>query len=150
MSQVVPAADYPSPVGISARLATRLLTIAVLLFGVVAMHHLAGPHHARGADQSAPVVAEAEPGGHESGIHGAVADGVGSSDASEDAHGLLHLCLAVLTAAVSLLAAWMLLARDGALVAPPRAPVLLSRLPARSPPRLYGSSLLLFLCVMRT
>ncbi|SDS77468.1 DUF6153 family protein [Jiangella sp. DSM 45060] len=126
------------------QLALRLLLVAVLALGLVAMHHLAGAGDGR-AEAQVTAVDAAAPAGHAApSDHGAASgdDGAG--------HGLFHLCLAVLTAAALMLAGWLLLGprrwtsllRPGALLTPPA--------PARPPPRPHGSALLVSLCVLRT
>ncbi|WP_116948486.1 DUF6153 family protein [Jiangella endophytica] len=124
------------------QLAPRLLLVVVLALGMVAMHHLAGA----GSDEPAPqgMVAAMDddraPAGH--GAKAADDDGAG--------HGLFHLCLAVLSAAVLLLAGWLLLGpRRWTALAPPGAS-LAPPAPARPPPRPHGAALLVSLCVMRT
>lgn len=128
------------------QLALRLLLVAVLALGLVAMHHLAGAGAGR-AEAQVTAMDDAAPAGH---VAPAGHDDGATSGGDDAAHGLFHLCLAVLTAAVLLLAGWLLLGPrrwtslqpPGALLTPPA--------PARPPPRRHGSALLVSLCVMRT
>lgn len=88
--------------------------------------------------------------------HGMGADAAGSqaadteNDAPSAGHELLHLCLAVMTAAVVVLVGWLLLARRPWLRMSAVAAFGALPMPSRAPPRRHGSALLTSLCVMRT
>ncbi|RIQ23211.1 hypothetical protein DY240_12825 [Jiangella rhizosphaerae] len=119
---------------------SRLLVLAALLLGIVLMHHVAGAGHADGHSPAHEPAAAAHAEGHD-----------GEPSPSPSGHELVHLCLAVLTAAVLVLAGRVLLrrlpplarrARDAVVTWPARR--------VRPPPRLYGSALLTSLCVLRT
>lgn len=136
----------------------RVVAGAVLVLGMVAMHHIAQPEHDASATHQSPVVTTYEPVAVE---HGATLDVVPADDGGdrsamdEDAptaaHGLLHLCLAVLTAAAVLMVAGWLLGPWRTWPAERRSwLVKVWRQPPRPPPRPHGSALLVSLCVMRT
>lgn len=133
----------------------RVWAVAVLALGIVVMHHVAQPSHDSPVGHEASIT-QAGPGGHEMGSasapvepHGAPMD-ADSDEAPAGGHGLLHLCLAVLTAAAAALMGWLLVVRRVWSMMPP-VPALWSRLvPASPPPRPYGATLLRSLCVMRT
>ena len=125
----------------------RALALAALIVGLVMMHHVAGA-----ATDAAHGVAGAGTGsvdathGHHALDHPA---GPGS-DAAHDSSGghLLHLCLAVLTAAVMVLAVW-----SWRRLRPERGEFRWSGAHRRRHPRpvgRYGIGLLISLCVMRT
>ncbi|WP_051425481.1 DUF6153 family protein [Jiangella gansuensis] len=134
------------------RIGTRLLVVVVLVLGIVMMHHVAqsGRHELPVvADQAAGHAAAMSPTGTHADPAGS---GPGSSlDDTTLEHGLLHLCLAVVTAAAllvigRLLRGWRWLPAVGSTLTPAVLPV--RRRPA--PPRPYGTVLLTSLCVLRT
>ena len=132
----------------------RVVAVAVLVLGIVVMHHVDRSGHGGSGDQEASTITAVpvQVVGHEMGAN--AAGGLAAAEAEDEApsagHDLLHLCLTVMTAAAVLVVGWLLLARRGwmstTLVVAFRArPV-----PARPPPRPHGSALLRSLCVMRT
>jgi hypothetical protein len=139
------------------RLAIRVWAVAVLVLGILVMHHMARPSNdAPTAHESSAVQLQAA--GHGTNADMAVVaktrlGGEGTAAGDEVPpidHDLLHLCLAVITAAVALLVGWLLLTRR---VWTMISPVLVFRarpVLARPPPRPRGSVLLVSLCVMRT
>ncbi|WP_216093984.1 hypothetical protein [Jiangella alba] len=114
------------------RTVSRLLVLAALLLGLVAMHHVAGAGHTDGREATAAAAhAEHEP--------------------SPSGHGLAHLCLAVLTAAALVLAGRLRAARLPDVVGRPRDAFVAGWTRwARPPPRPHGAALLTSLCVQRT
>ncbi|SED81763.1 DUF6153 family protein [Jiangella alba] len=133
------------------QLALRLLLVAVLAVGLVAMHHLAGAGDGRAQAQVTAMDAAA-PAGHAAPAGQAAPNDHGATSGDDDGagHGLFHLCLAVLTAAVLLLAGWLLLGPRRWTSLLPLGALLRAPAPARPPPRRHGSALLVSLCVMRT
>lgn len=135
----------------------RALALAALIVGLVMMHHVAGAAtvHAAAHPPTQVVVH------HDDGTGaGSVAGSVGAThghhtpdDVAEAAHGtaggrLLHLCLAVLTAAVMVLAVW-----SWRRLRPLRRDARWSDARRRRPRRpvgRHGFDLLISLCVMRT
>jgi hypothetical protein len=116
--------------------ATQWLLLCVLFLGVVGMHHVATSSDMSPAHDTAPVTAH-----HEHSPEEPVPSSPG--------HDMLHLCVAVLCAVVSLLLlAWLLVrsaprktARTPGSSAWPRAPV--------RPPPVGGRALLSSVCVLR-
>ncbi|TDE12618.1 hypothetical protein [Jiangella asiatica] len=135
------------------RIGTRLLVVAALVLGIVMMHHVARSGHeaVQGAERTSSPSSMVVTAGHdEAGSPGASSTDHGEPDHSSSAHGLLHLCVAVLTAAVLLVLGR--LAHAGRLL-----PAFLSATAAvvrrvfrPPPPRPAGWELLTSLCVMRT
>lgn len=122
--------------GSTQRTAAQWALLCLLFLGVVGMHHVN-----MGTDMS---------GGHAavSTVAGSHGDHAPNAPEPAPAHDMLHLCLAILGAVVSLLLAWLLLrvvrpAEAGAAATPawPRAP--------DTPPPLGGRRLLSSLCVLR-
>jgi hypothetical protein len=113
------------------------LLLCALAFAVLGMHHVAF-----GQPGTAP-----EP--HSGGTHAAVmATGTGPTQPSDDSgHELMHLCLAVLSAAAGLLLTWLLVLRGIRICSPARARPPLWRT-WRSPTP-AGRSLLASVCVLR-
>jgi hypothetical protein len=128
---------------------TRLASVkqVILLFAlalcVVAMHHVGMSDSASAAPMNSTPTAQLETGP-------AAAPGDEHPDMPSDAHGLLHLCLAVLSAAgaalLALLALWSI-SRSAALSAAPIGPPGSTR-PERPPDR-RGRTVLTSLCVLR-
>ncbi|PZF83906.1 DUF6153 family protein [Jiangella anatolica] len=138
------------------RHAIRLLAVAALVLGIVLMHHVARSGHEAAASEqpsagmstsmsmsmSMSMSPQADPGCD-------CPPGAGDHD-QPSGHGLLHLCLAVLTAAAAALAGWLLLATRPIAVLPREWRPGAWRRAERGPPRPHGSALLVSLCVMRT
>lgn len=130
------------------QLALRVWAVAVLVLGIVVMHHVAQPSHDTAVDEMSVTQTQAADHGMDP------PDGSGAAAAEDDpsssVHDMLHLCLAVMTAAAVLLAGWVLLVRcrwtEPSLFVAFRA----QPMPARPPPRPHGPELLMSLCVMRT
>lgn len=134
----------------------RVVAMAALVLGIVVMHHVVRPDHEMSAAHQSSAMATAER-VVEHGMSLDTAPAVGGSSGSamgdevpSTSHGLLHLCLAVLTAAVLVLAGWLLLARRPWTSTSPFVAFRVRPIPARPPPRPHGSALLTSLCVMRT
>ncbi|PZF86070.1 hypothetical protein C1I92_02495 [Jiangella anatolica] len=140
------------------RFAARVAAVAVLVFGIVVMHHIAQSGHDGSAAPEAPTLASGvgEAAGHAMSASGPqlsddAAAGTAAGDGAMSAgHVMLHLCLAVLTAAAVVLVGWLLLTLRPWAVASPLVLFRVRPLPARPPPRPHGSALLMSLCVMRT
>ncbi|WP_205629226.1 DUF6153 family protein [Jiangella muralis] len=115
------------------RTVSRLLVLAALLLGIVLMHHVAGAGQADGHEVAAAAHAEHE------------------GEPSPSGHGLAHLCLAVLTAAVLVLAGRVRPARLPDVARRARDAVVAGWTHwTRPPPRPHGAALLTSLCVLRT
>lgn len=139
------------------RFAIRVWAVAVLVLGILVMHHVARTGHdalavhewsvvqPQGADHGLDAdlagVADTRPG------YAGIAVG---NDAPPTGHDLLHLCLAAMTAAAVLLVGWLLLTRRVWTMIPPVLVFRTRPVLARPPPRPRGSVLLVSLCVMRT
>lgn len=120
------------------RTVSRLLVLGALLLGIVLMHHVAGAGHADGHSPAHEATSTVHATGHE-------------SEPSPSAHGLVHLCLAVLTAAALVLAGRLLVSRLPHVVRRARDLVVtVPTLGARPPPRAHGAALLTSLGVSRT
>lgn len=139
----------------------RALALAALIVGLVMMHHVAGAatvhaaahsstrgtlHHDDGTGATSVAGSVGAAHGHHASDHPAD-DG---AEAAHDASGghLLHLCLAVLTAAVMVLAVW-----SWRRLRPLRRDTRWSGVRRLRPPRpvgRHGFDLLISLCVMRT
>jgi hypothetical protein len=120
--------------------ALRWAFLVALALGIVGMHHLAmpggEPQHAGHATAVAVASVAADP---------ACCDNM----AGHGMHDLLHLCLAVLGAAVGLLLSWLLL-RRGTTTASSRSRTALAALAGRDRPRAHRpSTSLSSLCVLR-
>ncbi|TDD69934.1 hypothetical protein E1262_11225 [Jiangella aurantiaca] len=130
------------------------MAVAVLVLGIVVMHHVARPEHdgSGGPGSSAMVDSPTAAVGHAEGadVSAASDSGVADGDAPSAGHGLLHLCLAVLTAAAVLVVGWLLLARRPWLPMSSFVAFRARPKPSRAPPRPHGSALLMSLCVIRT
>lgn len=131
------------------QIAVRVVALAVLVLGIVVMHHVARPgHDASIGDETSlvqPHSSEGAPAADEP------PTGATSDDSPVERHDLLHLCLSVMTTVVVLLIGRVLLAlrrwrRSGAFEAF-RPPAMVA---TRAPPRPHGSALLVSLCVLRT
>jgi hypothetical protein len=125
--------------------AQQVLLLCALALCVVAMHHVSMARHAEGASvMQAMPAAQAE-------LTAVVGAGSGEQHPGmpDGAHDLLHLCLAVVCAAVALFLALMALSRsrpaEAAAPASPRG----SPYPGRPPDR-RGRLILTSLCVLRT
>ncbi|MFI6302785.1 DUF6153 family protein [Amycolatopsis thailandensis] len=116
--------------------ALRWLLLCVVALGLVGMHHVtAGSGHGAGHETAA--VAMADP---------CCADTPSHDDGG---HSGLHLCLAVLAAAVLLIVTWLLV-RNGRTVAPWKSRLGGGAASGRDPPRWRPvSERLSFLCVSR-
>ncbi|WP_166355298.1 hypothetical protein [Phytoactinopolyspora limicola] len=142
----------------------RVFVLGLLMLGIVAMHHLGGPASSDSAEASTSTVAAANHSlahaGHAAGQHsapthqvdieGSDAAGASHSGADHDAsHHLLHLCLAVLTAAVLAVGLWLLVARVRMWSIPRPGTLIRQGIPRPPPRRRHGFVLLLSLCVIR-
>lgn len=128
----------------------RGLALAALIVGLVVMHHMAGATQGIGAPHRAEHGTVAPHGQPHGGHSGAVVDTRPSEpDPSHDAttH-ILHLCLAVLTATILLIAA-LAVRRTRQAQTADRAHTI-RRLTWSPPLRPFGTALLTRLCVLRT
>lgn len=155
ISRDVRPRDILSVVRMGGPLALRLTAVVVLVLGIVVMHHTArADHEASAAHRSSAVTtAEHDVVPQRSGVIAAPAgaDRTGMrDDAPSTAHDLLHLCLAVLTAALVLVAGLLLLIRHGMPMLLRLRYAVFGRPRTRAPPRPHGVSLLMFVCVIRT
>ncbi len=143
--------------------ALRIAAVVALALGLVVMHHIAtpddhnaSPHHSSNLTTS-DTAAAVHDGAHDDDLHPSAAHHGDShalqaeNDGTATGHELLHLCLFIVTTAALgmtglVLAAWLRQPRPWS-QEHARANWIL---PARPPPRLRGSTLLVSLCVMRT
>lgn len=117
------------------------VVVSALLFGLVAMHHLSI------ATGEAPVAAPAPM--HVSDAEPLPAPGGSDHGGSGHDDGLLHLCLAILTAVAVLLVATVMWSRPPARSTHPRSGASWMRTAPRAPPSTAPARLAL-LCVLRT
>lgn len=137
------------------RLAARVMAVAVLVLGLVVMHHVARAGTDGASSHESPTMAADanETIEHAMGanvVAGDLAADTEHGDASSAGHDLLHLCLAVVSAAAVLVVGWLLLVRRPWLPTSSFVAFRARPKPSRAPPRPHGSALLMSLCVMRT
>jgi hypothetical protein len=142
------------------RLLPRVILVGLLMLGIVAMHHIAGtgyPEQPAAAtsvvgvsvSSGAPTSTVTPDGGHAGAAeqHAGHAAG-GDASSGHSGHHLLHLCLAILTAAVLALGLRLLRLRALAVFSPGLGYRVQATAPPR-PPRPHGFPLLLSLSVIR-